>query len=263
MSARRYDRPIVTEQTLRWVGDPLVADGVTERRFDVDVDGRVVPGMLWTPDGASGPRPLVLLGHGATRHKRVDHILALARQLVVNFGFAAMAIDAASHGDRRPDTSADDFTVFSEFLVEWSRDGTVEDMVADWQAALTAVRDLEEVGDGPLGYWGLSMGTIYGIPFVATEPRVQVAVFGLMGLVGPTSDRLCTDAGQVTCPVTFIQQWDDSLLPRQPVLDLFDALASVDKRLHVHPGEHAAVPVEEMEFSLTFLARHLAPYAGT
>jgi len=239
------------------MGDPQEADGVDERRFDLDVEGRVVPGILWTPTGAVGPRPLVLLGHGATRHKRVDHIVAIARQVVQNFEFAAMAIDAPFHGDRRPDPDADEFTVFSDFLVEWSRQGSVEDMVADWKATLEAVRDLDEVGDGPLGYWGLSMGTIYGIPFVATEPRVQAAVFGLMGLVGPTTERLATDAAGVNCPVAFIQQWDDSLLPRQPVLDLFDALASLDKRLHVHPGEHAAVPVEELEYSVAFLARHL------
>jgi dienelactone hydrolase len=248
----------VTAQALRWMDEPLVADGVAERGFDLDVDGRVVPGILWLPADAVGSRPLVMLAHGATRHKRVDHILALAHELVTSFGFAALAIDAPSHGDRRADPAADEVTVFSEFLVEWSREGTVEDMLAEWQAALSAVRALDEVGDGALGYWGLSMGTIYGIPFVATEPRVQAAVFGLMGLVGPTSERLATDARRVTCPVAFIQQWDDSLLPRQPVLDLFDALASVDKRLHVHPGEHAAVPVEEMEFSVAFLARHLA-----
>ena len=69
--------------------------------------------------------------------------------------------------------------------------------------------------------------------------------------------HLAADAKRVTCPVAFIQQWDDSLLPRQAVLDLFDALASVDKRLHVHPGEHASVPLEEMEFTIAFLARHL------
>ncbi|MGI8778037.1 MAG: dienelactone hydrolase family protein [Acidimicrobiales bacterium] len=248
----------MSDQALRWVNDPLVTDGVNERRFDLEVEGRVVPGILWVPADAAGARPLVLLAHGATRHKRVDHIVALAHELVRNFGFAALAIDAPRHGDRRPDPEADEFTVFSEFLVEWSREGTVEDMMAEWRAALDAVRGLDDVGDGALGYWGLSMGTIYGIPFVATEPRIQAAVFGLMGLVGPTSDRLATDARRVTCPVAFIQQWDDSLLPRQPVLDLFDALASVDKRLHVHPGEHASVPVEEMEFSIAFLARHLA-----
>lgn len=250
----------MSTQTVHWLGDPATADGVTERRFDLNVDDRVVPAILWTPGGARGPRPLVLMGHGATRHKRVDHILALARYLVRSFGFATVAIDAPRHGDRRPD-HVDDLKVFSDFLVEWSRERTVEDMLADWEATIETVRDLEEVGDGPLGYWGLSMGTIYGIPLVARDRRVQAAVFGLMGLVGPTAERLAADARQVTCPVAFLQQWDDSLLARKPVLDLFDALASVDKRLHVHPGEHSAVPVEEMEYSAAFLARHLAPGA--
>ena len=39
-------------------------------------------------------------------------------------------------------------------------------------------------------------------------------------------------------------------------------LASLHKRLHPHPGELAAVPVEEIAFSARFLARHLAPHAG-
>lgn len=249
----------MTTRTVPWIGEPLTGDGVTERRFDLDVDGRVVPGILWTPEDATGPRPLVLIGHGATRHKRVDHMVALASHLAREFGFAALALDAPGHGDRRADPSADDVTRFSEFLAEWSRPGTVDDVLAEWAAAFEVVRGLEEVGDGPLGYWGLSMGTIYGVPLVAAEPRVQVAVFGLMGLVGPTLDRLAADAPRVTCPVAFLQQWDDSLLPRQPVLDLFDALGSIDKRLHAHPGEHSAVPVEEFEFTVAFLARHLAP----
>jgi dienelactone hydrolase len=234
-----------------------VSGGVGERSFDLDVDGRVVPALLWAPSEGAGPRPLVVLGHGATRHKRVDYLLALARRLVRDHGFACVAIDAPGHGDRRA-APADDLTVFSEFLAEWSREGTVEDMLADWAATIQAVRSLDEVGDGALGYWGLSMGTIYGVPLAAIEPRVQVAVFGLMGLVGPTASRLAADARRVTCPVTFLQQWDDSLLPRKEVLDLFDAIGSLDKRLHVHPGDHAAVPVEELEFSVTFLARHLA-----
>ena len=246
----------MTAPTPKWLGDPVDDGGVTERRFVLDVDGRAVPALLWTPFGASGSRPLVLFGHGATRHKRVDYILALARWLAGEHGFAAVAIDAPGHGDRRS-APAEDVQVFAEFLTEWSREGSVDDMLAEWAATIEAVRSLEEVGDGPLGYWGLSMGTIYGIPLVATEARVQAAVFGLMGLIGPTRDRLATDAARVACPVTFIQQWDDTLLTRPQVLDLFDALGSLDKRLHAHPGDHTAVPLEELEFSVSFLARHL------
>jgi len=42
------------------------------------------------------------------------------------------------------------------------------------------------------------------------------------------------------------------------VLDLFDAIASPDKRLHVQPGAHAAVPAEEFQHSVDFLVKHLA-----
>jgi dienelactone hydrolase len=246
---------------VRWSDEAHVA-GVRERDFTVGVDGRTVPGVLWLPAAGSGPRPLVLLGHGATRHKRIDYLVALGRRLASDYGFAVAALDAPGHGDRRAPGHDDDVTLFSDFLAEWSREGTVDDVVAEWQAAIDAVRALDEVGDGPVGYWGLSMGTIYGVPLVAAEPRIQVAVFGLMGLLGPTRDRLAADAPSIACPVLLIQQWDDSLIPRAEVFELFDALGSLDKRLHAHPGEHAAVPVEEIAFSARFLARHLAPHAG-
>ncbi len=246
----------------RWDGEAVVVDGVRERDFSVDVDGRTVPGVLWLPGAGAGPRPLVLLGHGATRHKRVEYLVGLGRRLAADYGFAVAAIDGPGHGDRRAPGNRDDVALFSAFLTEWSRAGTVDDMVADWQATIEALRDLDEVGDGPIGYWGLSMGTIYGVPLVAAEPRIRVAVFGLMGLLGPTRDRMAADAASISCPVLFIQQWDDSLIPRVEAFELFDALSSIDKRLHAHPGEHAAVPVEEIVFSAQFLARHLAPHAG-
>ena len=45
-------------------------------------------------------------------------------------------------------------------------------MTADWQTTLKELQQLDEVGDGPLGYWGLSMGTMFGVPFVAATPEV-------------------------------------------------------------------------------------------
>ena len=49
---------------MRWIGEPAVSRGILERRFQVDCDGREVPGILWGPEDATGTRPLVLLGHG-------------------------------------------------------------------------------------------------------------------------------------------------------------------------------------------------------
>ena len=110
------------------------------------------------------------------------------------------------------------------------------------------------MGDGPLGYWGLSMGTLFGVPFVAAEPRVQVAVLGLMGLAGR---RYGETASNVTCPVLFLQQLDDELIAPADCLALFLAIGSKDKRLHANPGLHSAVPVEEIEHSEAMLAKHL------
>ena len=249
---------------MRFLGQSRVTDGTAERAFELEVAGKPVPGILWTPapDGGGGPRPLVLVGHGATLHKRIDHIVALAH-LLTRHDFAVASVDAPGHGDRRLDKAADEIQLFSNFLAEWSRPGSTDEVVAEMQATLDALRSLDEVGDGPIGYWGLSMGTIYGIPLAAAEPQVQVAVFGLMGLLGPTVERLRADAASLACPVLFLQQWHDQLIRREDAFALFDTIGSVDKRLHAHPGQHAAVPVEELLASVDFLARHLSPGGGT
>ena len=106
------------------------------------------------------------------------------------------------------------------------------------------------------------MGTILGLPLVAAEPRIAVAVLGLMGLTGPTRSRIAADAPNVRCPVLFLMQWNDELFPRERLADLFDALGSTDKRLHAHPGKHGDVPAEEFEASEAFLARHLGASAA-
>ena len=77
----------------------------------------------------SGPRPLVLIGHGATADKRADYVVALARRLAGKHRFAAASIDGPGHGDRRPPDRNDDIQVFSDFLAEWSREGSTDDVV--------------------------------------------------------------------------------------------------------------------------------------
>ena len=235
-----------------FIGEPLVGKGVVERRFDLKVEDRLVPGIVWTPEDATGTRPLVLIGHGGSLHKRTEYVLALARRLVRRNGIAAAAIDGPMHGDRGGTTDLTN-------VAEWWKASTTDEMVADWKATLEAVQALPEVGKGRLGYWGLSMGTIFGLPFVAAEPQVQVAVLGLMGAFGATADRLAADAAKITCPVLFLQQLEDELIPRPAVAELFDAIGTRDKRLHANPGPHSAVPPEEFNVSQEFLAAHLLP----
>jgi dienelactone hydrolase len=245
---------------VRWHQHDVTTKEVRERRFDVVGDGRSVPAMLWTPAQEPDALPLVLVGHGAAQTKSEPYVVALSRILVRHHGIAAVAIDGPVHGDRRPAGHGDGSLVMAEFGQRWADDPALtDDMVADWRAVLGAVQGLDEVGPGPVGYWGLSMGTIFGVPLVAAEPSISVAVLGLWGLTGPTEARLAADAARVSCPVLFLVQWDDDLCPRQRSFELFDALGTGDKRLHANPGAHSAVPPEEFLVSAQFLADHLVP----
>jgi hypothetical protein len=53
--------------------------------------------------------------------------------------------------------------------------------VPEWRAVVDAVQKLSHVGPGPVGYWGVSLGCVIGVPFVAAESRVRAAVLGLGG----------------------------------------------------------------------------------
>jgi len=239
---------------MQWTGDATTSKAVTERGFSLGHAGRSVPGIVWTPEDGQAPTPVVLIGHGGGGHKREPHILALARRLVRHHGIAAAAIDGPLHGDRAP---ADGQPTLEERRAAYRESNVVDEMIADWKATLDALQKLPELGVGKAGYWGLSMGTMFGLPFVAAEPRIAVATLGLMGTGEFGGGRLERDAAEVTCPVLFLQQWDDELIPRENAATLFGAIASTDKRLHAHPGAHAAVPPEEFAFTEAFLAEHV------
>jgi dienelactone hydrolase len=240
------------------ISSPTSSDGVIERLFNLGE----IPGVLWTPEGATGIRPLILMGHGGGQHKKAPRIAADARRFAAECGFAAIAIDAPGHGDR-PKTAELD-RAFTEMrtraaagepmfpLVAGVHTLLGEQAVADWRSVLDAVADLEDVGDGPVGYLGMSLGCGLGVPLVAAEPRIRAAVLGLFGALG-----LAGAAARITVPVQFVMQWDDERVPRHEALALFDAFASGEKTLHANPGKHGDVPAFETESNLSFFARHL------
>ncbi|MCA2224702.1 dienelactone hydrolase family protein [Nonomuraea aurantiaca] len=233
-------------------------DGVSEQIFTFGD----IPGVLWTPEDAVGPRPLILMGHGGRQHKKAPSILNGARRFVAKGGFAVVAIDVPNHGDRPKDEEFDRLAGELRAGMAAGQDPSVlvaamhthlaGQAVAEWQAVITAAQELDHVGVGPVGYWGMSMGCGLGVPLLAVEPRIRAAVLGLLGLHG-----LGESAAGVTVPVQFLLQWDDHLVPRAQGLALFDALASADKTLHANPGKHGEIPEFETDNSLRFFTRHL------
>ena len=247
----------------------VIEGGVTERRFELDVAGERVPGILWTPEGASGPRPLILIGHGGTQHKRVDTVLARARSYARHQRWAAVAIDAPGHGDRTtPEAQAaaraniqariasGKQTVEPEFARQMAE--RAASAVPEWRATLDAVRSVSEVGEGPVGYWGVSMGTSIGVPFLAAEPRVQCAVLGLNGL-RPGADEFAAQAASISIPLLFVFQRHDELVGVEAGLALFDAFGSKEKTMHINPGGHVGIPAHERAAFEAFFLRHLGP----
>lgn len=245
---------------LEWTATDAAEMGVRERSFVVERDGDRIPGVLWTPSTADGSVPLVLVGHGGRSEKRNAGGLALARRLVRHEGIAAAAIDAIDHGERGP-IREDNLPAYVDL---WKRPNTFDRMVADWQATLDGLSALPEIDGERVGYWGLSMGTMLGLPFVAAEQRIRAAVLGLCGFRGSSAvrgrfgDRHASDAPRIQCPVLFMVQWDDELFDRDGAFELFDAIGSKDKRLHAHPGKHGELPPECIAATRAFLAERLA-----
>lgn len=225
-------------------------NGLDERGFTLSLEGRSVPGVYWTPsDGAS--ERLVLLGHGGTTHKKVDYIEQMAAKLAAR-GISCMAIDGPGHGER----ATRDITQHPDAFAEvWDEGGGTPAMLADWRAALDFIEQQE--GVRPTGWWGLSMGTMMGLPVTATDERIRVALLGLMGTWGPNADDLIRLAPEVSCPVRFLMQWDDEIVPRDTCIELFGTLGSKKKTLHANPGAHQAVPQFEIRGSVDYLDKYL------
>lgn len=246
-----------------WRSDAVVSKGVWERPFVVDRAGDQITGILWMPEQPKGPIPLVLLGHGGQSEKRNPAGLAMARLFVRRHGIGVCAIDAIDHGERGPIVDSGDKLGHPAYHAMWKRPDTFDRMNADWSATLYALLASGRFDAARVGYWGLSMGTMLGLPFVAADDRISAAVLGVCGLTGPSARRghiearHRADAPNVTCPVMFLMQWDDEIFDRDGALELFDLIGSKDKRLIAHPGAHSAVPVEAWHASREFLARYL------
>src|SRR5262249_6182057 len=133
----------------------------------------------------------------------------------------------------------------------------------DWRATLDALSTLRDVDSARVGYYGVSMGTMFGLPYVASDQRVRAAVLGKAGVAGASGQRsgvgtpFKTFASKVTVPVLFMMQWDDERFERDGQLVLFDRLGTQDKRLHAYPGQHADNAPEAFEVAAAFLKRYL------
>ena len=246
-----------------------VEDGVVRRRFDLEVEGHVVPGLHWWPEGAPGG-PTILFGHGGFQSKEAPNIVEMATAMARQRGWAGIALDAPGHGERRTEEQVRQ----QEETMRRLREGTTDPaasvrrpprsseaareprMVREWRALLDTLESADEPAPSAYGYWGVSMGCRYGIPLVATEPRIRAATLGLFGLLPDPAFR--AEVESITIPILFLFQYHDELMTPDAGLKLWDAFGSTEKTMHINPGPHVGIPTFERDASAAFFARHLS-----
>jgi dienelactone hydrolase len=224
-------------------------------RLQLDDLGHVVPAVIFEPDSISGACPVLLAQHGGSSHKQGTDIEALVQRYLA-LGFAVLAVDGPVHGDRRSEhtRSASREQIRSDFFDIWrSRGNGMEAMVRSWQAAVNWLARQPHLDSEQVYWYGVSMGTAYGIPVLSQIKGIQAAVLGMWGLCFDNSAPLADLAPSIQVPVLFQIKWDDELFTRQGQMDLFERLGTTQKWLCVYPGMHVPVAGKQAEDACRFL----------
>ncbi|MCB1693628.1 MAG: dienelactone hydrolase family protein [Pseudomonadales bacterium] len=229
--------------------------GNPTREFRITREGkRDITGAVWLPAGKPASQTLMCFGHGASGDRYQAPICHLAHRFVTEANLPVLSLDGPVHGLRQVGEGGR-----TAFFPEFRRDEALTDMTEEWSVAIDAAQALPEIGKGKLAYFGLSMGSIFGIPLVASRDDVVVATLGLFGIQDnfPHGDEFVAAAQKITCPILFLMQLEDELFNREGYLKVFDLFASKDKRIHANPGLHPQIPSEEIGFAFEFLVSHI------
>jgi dienelactone hydrolase len=109
-----------------------------------------------------------------------------------------------------------------------------------------------------VAWFGMSMGTAYGIPLCATETRLKAAAIGMWGTDWGQETSLLDNARRMRTPTLFQIKAEDEIFSTDGQRELFDALGSPNKCLHTFPGGHSLTAPGQLDELLDFIARALA-----
>ena len=239
---------------LHWASSPKKKH-LRRADFRISTDsGREITGALWIPDNHS-QTTLSCFGHGASGDRFQWPIPDLAARASIEANTISLSMDGPFHGLRQPE-EGNPRQLFVQGLVEGS---VIDDMSSDWKLAIAAISSEFNLRVERTTYFGLSMGTILGLPFLAAHDSVCAVVLGLAGTSDriPGSKRLTEAAGNLAASVLFLMNLQDETFSREASLNLFDSIASEEKRLHANAGPHNLLPEDEITLIGDFLRDHL------
>lgn len=149
--------------------------------------GFLVPGWLEFPKGAPKPVPLVLLLHGWSGNKdnwyEDDNIISggVMRKALLGAGYAILALDAATHGERSNEIDYMHVNAFDDPAAPKRRNyfsfaEISVQTVKDYRRALDYLAQLGGFDMSRIGLVGYSMGGMDSFFLLSVEPRIKTAV---------------------------------------------------------------------------------------
>ena len=158
--------------------------------------GFLVPGYVEFPRSRQKPYPLVLLLHGWSGSKEDwyndDNYIngGVMRKALLKEGYAVLALDAATHGERSNEIDYQHVNPFEDPKAPARRNyfSFAEisiQTVKDYRRALDFIIERGEVATNRIGLIGYSMGGMDSFYLLSVEPRIKMAVACVPPLLAP------------------------------------------------------------------------------
>jgi len=246
-------------------------DTLREKIVFRGAQGFLVPGYLEFPKSAAKPYPLVLLLHGWSGSKEGwyedGNIISGGemRKALLGAGYAVMALDASTHGDRNSEIGyqhvnpfndphappRQNYFTFAEISVQ---------TVKDYRRALDYMDARGDVDMSRVGLVGYSMGGMDAFYLLSVEPRIRVAVACVPPLSSPgygNASPIDYSWGVRGKPLLMMMGRQDEMYDAAKVEASYHAyIESPASRLIWFDKGHKLTPVYVPE-ALSFVNKHL------
>jgi dienelactone hydrolase len=180
-----YDTSLPLEGRVvqQWNSDEAVREKIVFR----GAQGFLVPGFIEVPKKAPKPAPLVLLLHGWSGSKQnwweEKNIVSGSemRKALLDAGYAVLALDAATHGERSNEIDYMHVNAFEDPKAPpkhnyFTYDEITTQTVKDYRRALDYAATRGDIDMNRIGLVGYSMGGMHSFVLLSAEPRLKMAV---------------------------------------------------------------------------------------